>query len=138
MRQGKALVLIDGIDEVPETQRNRVREWIQGLVANFPARFLVTARPHAVEEGWLQQEQFEDAELQPMDLASIDNFVDHWHQAASETLQNDKEKAELPALAEHLKQEVKDQKTDPKSGDKSAALRHVVRPAPRQASADTN
>ena len=108
LESGEALVLIDGLDEVPATRREEVRVWLTELVETFPnARYIVTSRPHAVEDGWMNHEGFEDAELQPMSISDIQLFIEHWHKAVREELQEDTEKAELPLLAEHLKRAVK-------------------------------
>jgi hypothetical protein len=105
LQAGRALVLVDGVDEVPVLQRQDVHTWLKDLVETYPeARFIVTSRPHAVAEGWMQQEGFEEAELQPMDLASIHAFIDHWHAAVRQELHSEEEKAELELLARHLKE----------------------------------
>lgn len=103
---GRAIVLVDGLDEVPALRREDVRTWLKELVETYSqSRFIVTSRPHAVEEGWLDRENFYDAELMPMRLADIYSFVDHWHSAVREELYEDGEKIELGPLAEHLKDE---------------------------------
>ena len=108
LKSGDALVLIDGLDEVPVAQRERIRVWLTELVETFPnARYILTSRPHAVEEGWMNHEGFEEAELQPMSISDIQLFIDYWHKAVLEELQEDTEKAELPLRAEHIKRAVK-------------------------------
>ncbi len=103
---GRAIVLIDGLDEVPTLRRDDVRIWLNELVGTYSqSRFIVTSRPHAVEEGWLDRENFSDAELLPMRLTDIYSFVDHWHKAVREELYEDEEKFELGPLAERLKGE---------------------------------
>lgn len=108
LRTGQAIVLIDGVDELPEGRRDEVRKWVDELVGNFQgSRFIVTSRPSAIEEGWLSNEGFEDAELQPMQLSDIVAFIDHWHAAVREELPEGEEKMELPELAEALKSEIR-------------------------------
>ena len=82
---GKAVVMVDGVDEVAEHRRVEVRNWVKELVDTFPkCRFIVTSRPHAVEQHWLESSEFDDADLQPMDTEGIDTFIDHWHKAVAE------------------------------------------------------
>lgn len=107
LESGRAIVLVDGIDEVPALKREEVRLWFKELVDTFPlSRFIITSRPHAIEEGWLGSESFSDTELQPMTLSDIHVFIDHWHEAVKEELPED-EKPEFEALRRHLKEEVK-------------------------------
>ena len=105
---GRAIVLVDGVDEVPATQRGAVQNWLRQLVKNYPdARYIVSSRPHAIDEGWMAQEGFDEAELQPMERTNIEVFVDHWHAAVREVLQQE-EKEQVMALIQPLKAIVAD------------------------------
>jgi Leucine-rich repeat (LRR) protein len=104
---GGALVLIDGLDELPDAERERVREWLQGLIANAKAaRFIVTSRPAAAEEGWLREEGFDDSQLQAMEREQIDALIDQWHAAARKQITDDEILANLDQYQESLKQVV--------------------------------
>ncbi|MGW4061052.1 NACHT domain-containing protein [Amycolatopsis sp. NPDC004747] len=82
LRQGRAVVLVDGLDEVPDERRREVREWLRELVGAFPrARFVVTTRPAAVATGWLRDEGFTEVRLQPMTPRDVRTFVTRWHRA---------------------------------------------------------
>jgi hypothetical protein len=82
LREGRALVLIDGVDEVPERHRVITRRWLGELVATYPeARYIVTSRPAAVSDTWLARERFATAELRPLAWPDIKEFVGHWHAA---------------------------------------------------------
>jgi hypothetical protein len=108
LKSGRAIVLVDGLDEVSSIRRETVRSWLKELVETYPkARYLVTTRPHAAEEGWMDNDGFSDTELQPMELSDIYSFIDHWHKAVREALNEDEERAELDSLADHLKGNVK-------------------------------
>lgn len=104
LNSGRAVVMVDGVDEVAEHRREEVRKWVSDLVNTFPrCRFIVTSRPHAVEEHWLAAAGFEDAHLQPMDSAGIEAFIDHWHKAVAEEAEHEEEIPALQRLAENLK-----------------------------------
>jgi len=104
LNSGRAIVLIDGLDELGELKRADVRDWVRDLVGNYPcARFIISSRPHAVEENWLAKEGFTEAELLPMELPDIYSFIEHWHNAVREELQDIEEKAELEHLESNLK-----------------------------------
>jgi hypothetical protein len=82
LRDGKALVLVDGLDEVPEGHRHVVLAWLEQLTGAFPkARYIVTTRPGAIEPGALAREGFVPADLEPMTPGLVRLFVNRWHDA---------------------------------------------------------
>ncbi|MEU6993089.1 NACHT domain-containing protein [Streptomyces sp. NPDC046465] len=81
---GRALVLIDGIDEVPDAERARTRAWLSDLIDAFPGnRWLVTSRPSAVRGDWLTEEGFTELTLSAMRKAEVAAFIERWHAAAA-------------------------------------------------------
>jgi len=110
LKSGQAVVLVDGLDEVPEERRDEVRSWLADLTDEqlYPdARFVLTSRPHAAEEGWLEELGFADAELQEMDADDVDAFIDHWHEAVAEGLQSEDQREQLRELQAELKPKVR-------------------------------
>lgn len=100
---GRAVVLVDGVDELPESQRRRAREWLRELIATYPdARYVVTSRPAAAAESWLANDGFDALEIQPMTLADIDAFVEHWHAAMADGVTDAKEIERLDASRQEL------------------------------------
>jgi hypothetical protein len=48
--KGECLVMLDGLDEVPKTQRDKVRKWTDGEMRAYPkTQFILTSRPHGFE-----------------------------------------------------------------------------------------
>jgi hypothetical protein len=94
---GKALVLIDGMDELPAGRpREAAHEWIEDLTNDFPSStFVVTSRPAAVRDG-LRMPNFRVAELQPMSIADINVFITRWHKALREELGDGEEYNTIP------------------------------------------
>ncbi|MFE9564021.1 NACHT domain-containing protein [Streptomyces sp. NPDC006487] len=83
LRAGRGLILVDGIDEIPETDRASARDWLVELFAAYPDnRWLVTSRPSAVRQDWLAAEEFTELALVPMNRAAVADFVTRWHAAA--------------------------------------------------------
>jgi hypothetical protein len=79
----RGLLLVDGIDEIPEAEREDARRWLRRLNATYPGNlWLVTARPAAVREDWLGREDFTDLTLAPMGSRDMQAFVHRWHRAA--------------------------------------------------------
>lgn len=82
LRAGTGIVLVDGVDELPEERREDARRWLSDLIASFPAaRYVVTTRPAAAPADWLHGEDFVVAELEPMTPADVPVFVHRWHEA---------------------------------------------------------
>ncbi|OKK02846.1 ATP-binding protein [Streptomyces sp. CB03234] len=81
---GRGLVLVDGIDEVPQPERDRTRRWLRDLLATYDGanRWLVTSRPSAVREDWLTPDGFTELSLSPMSRSEVGAFVRRWHAAA--------------------------------------------------------
>ncbi|MCT2590047.1 NACHT domain-containing protein [Streptomyces sp. N2-109] len=83
LRAGRGLVLVDGVDEIPEHEREEVRRWLRELMGEFPGNlWLVTCRPSAVREDWLAGEDFTELTLSPMSRNDVAGFVGRWHTAA--------------------------------------------------------
>ncbi|MCX5176211.1 NACHT domain-containing protein [Streptomyces virginiae] len=81
---GRGLVLVDGIDEIPDTERERARGWLRDLMDTYGGdnRWLVTSRPSAVGADWLAEEGFAELTLSAMGQADIATFIKRWHGAA--------------------------------------------------------
>ncbi|MFJ4713283.1 NACHT domain-containing protein [Streptomyces sp. NPDC088785] len=80
---GRALVLVDGLDEIPAADRHRVRSWLTGLIGAYGGnRWLLTSRPTAVRADWLADTGFREVLLPPMRGPDVTTFVRRWHAAA--------------------------------------------------------
>ncbi|MFI0822183.1 NACHT domain-containing protein [Streptomyces sp. NPDC021098] len=95
---GRGLLLVDGIDEIPERDRERTRAWLADLLLAYPGNlWLVTSRPSAVADGWLAAQHFSEFTLSPMSRDDMAAFIDRWHDAARRTCRTDDERAPLDA-----------------------------------------
>ncbi|WP_077799054.1 NACHT domain-containing NTPase [Streptomyces sp. JHA26] len=80
---GRALVMVDGLDEIPQADRHATRDWLSGLLHAYSGNhWLLTTRPTAVRPDWLARERFEELSLAPMGRAEVATFVHRWHEAA--------------------------------------------------------
>nr|WP_251095087.1 NACHT domain-containing protein [Streptomyces sp. Caat 7-52] len=85
LESGRALLLIDGVDELLDTERRGVRDWLRRLlVAYGEVRVVVTSRPAAAGADWLRQEKFTALQLDRMSPPDLAAFVRQWHQAVRE------------------------------------------------------
>ncbi|WP_086720455.1 NACHT domain-containing protein, partial [Streptomyces angustmyceticus] len=80
---GRALLLVDGLDEIPEREREPTRRWLRDLSDAFPGNlWLVTSRPSAVRDDWLAADGFGELTLSAMSRAEVAAFIGRWHAAA--------------------------------------------------------
>jgi len=85
LREGDGLILLDGIDEVAIDDRDRVREGIRELVATYPkAPLIVTTRPEAVADNWLDGEAFHVASVAPLTGDDRRRLIEKWHASVAE------------------------------------------------------
>ncbi|WP_411078256.1 NACHT domain-containing protein [Streptomyces sp. cmx-10-25] len=111
LARGEALVLVDGIDEVPQEHRGATRDWLERLLAAYGnARFVVTTRPSAVPEGWLAPAHFTELSVRPMSSGDIGVFVHRWHAAARHNAATDAERSQLDDLEAALRLTVRAQR----------------------------
>jgi transcriptional regulator with XRE-family HTH domain/energy-coupling factor transporter ATP-binding protein EcfA2 len=111
LARGEGLVLIDGIDEVPQDQRGATRDWLERLLAAYQdAAFVVTTRPSAVPEGWLGTSRLTELTVRPMSAADIGVFVGRWHTAARRDTESAEEQAHLEELESALRMTVRAQR----------------------------
>ncbi|WP_017573478.1 NACHT domain-containing protein [Nocardiopsis halotolerans] len=86
LRSGKALLLVDGVDELSTTQRRKVPGWLRDLLVAFPGvRVVVTSRPAAASARWLKGEGFTTAHLEPMSPDDLRELIRQWHQAIADS-----------------------------------------------------
>ncbi|MFC8656178.1 NACHT domain-containing protein [Streptomyces parvus] len=97
LNDGKALLLIDGVDELLDRDRRAVREWLRRLLAQYSGvRVVITSRPAAAGADWLRREEFAAVHLDRMTPPSMAAFVRQWHQAVKEL------GSELPCPVEEI------------------------------------
>jgi Leucine-rich repeat (LRR) protein len=110
LRSGRALLLIDGVDELPIQRRGEVYEWITDLRSAYPdARYIVTSRPAAVPDDWLDDLGFTRTDLQPMTTGDTRAFIDHWYRAAAAGETEDEELAALDVLRANMHRLLREQ-----------------------------
>jgi hypothetical protein len=96
LRSGRALLLVDGVDELPSAQRRAVRPWLSGLLAEYPGLgAVVTSRPAAAGADWLAAEGFTTAFLERMTPTDVKELIRHWHDAVRDA-------GDLPCTPEEL------------------------------------
>ncbi len=111
-RSGGAILILDGLDEVPgaEQVRQRLKEVVTSFVALYPeCRVLLTCRPYAYapDSLWrLDTEGFVETSLAPFDDDKISTFIRGWHGALEARGQIDR--AQALRQSQSLTREIRD------------------------------
>ncbi|MGB8941731.1 MAG: NACHT domain-containing protein [Streptomyces sp.] len=84
LQNGRGVLLIDGLDEIPHADRSRTRDWLRQLLAAFSGNlWLATTRPSALDPGWLEREGFHEFTLNALRPDDLRRFIQRWHTAAA-------------------------------------------------------
>ncbi|MEV6753374.1 NACHT domain-containing protein [Streptomyces sp. NPDC051214] len=82
LQNGRGLLLIDGLDEIPKADRARTRDWLRRLLGAFSGNlWLATTRPSALAPGWLEREGFHEFTLNALRPDDLRRFIQRWHTA---------------------------------------------------------
>src|SRR5262249_6854294 len=88
LREGRGVIFLDGIDEIPESRRERLQGQVEALVAAYPRNyFVLSTRPEAIPKDWLKHLGFREARINPMSSNDIDLFIQDGHEAVGQALQ---------------------------------------------------
>jgi hypothetical protein len=101
-----ALLMIDGVDEVPVGEPRRATlQRIEQWATRFPeAQIVVTSRPGAVSDNALAG--FTRVELDELSDDQKARFIDHWHQALAKQVQWPADDTTVAALAGGVRREL--------------------------------
>lgn len=83
LEAGKALILLDGLDEVASESRrdevvNQIECFLQhGAYCHNPA--IITSRPAGYKQAYFRTEEFPHYDLQAFDEKKIDQFIQNWY-----------------------------------------------------------
>ncbi|MBV9928815.1 MAG: NACHT domain-containing protein [Acidobacteria bacterium] len=81
LRQGKCMVLLDGLDEVAQARdRQTISHWVDRQLRNYPrCRFVVTSRPQGYQDAPLERANV--VEVQPFNKNQVKSFIENWYLA---------------------------------------------------------
>ncbi|MBD2024277.1 HEAT repeat domain-containing protein [Leptolyngbya sp. FACHB-711] len=83
LKDGRALILLDGLDEVAEeARRYKVVERIESFLGTHrrnPA--IITSRPAGYKPDFFRTDEFPHYEILPFDDDQIQAFIDHWYES---------------------------------------------------------
>lgn len=89
IESGRFVFLIDGFDEVSETDRRHILDWLKEIDKNEKCIKIYTARPQVKERP--NSANLIEADILPMNRVRIKQFINYWHVAVlDEQLKIDK------------------------------------------------
>ncbi|MGB3496420.1 MAG: GUN4 domain-containing protein [Elainellaceae cyanobacterium] len=77
LNQGKCLVMLDGLDEVPESKRDVVSQWANWQMQNYPSQFILTSRPHGYDPSLFEGVQC--IEILDFNNDQKQTFITQWY-----------------------------------------------------------
>lgn len=84
LQQGHAIVLIDGIDEVPKLNHKELYDSVKRLCDTFPSNYYVlTSRPDAITSVRFEDLGFESSEIERLEDNDRKLFIEHWFKAVA-------------------------------------------------------
>jgi NACHT N-terminal Helical domain 1/NACHT domain len=84
---GRGLLLLDGVDEVPNSRREDIHAGIRAIAGQYGKCWIVaTTRPTAVRPGWLRADNFAETEINPLSETDRADLVRRWQDAVAEAL----------------------------------------------------
>ncbi|MBT2275601.1 NACHT domain-containing protein [Rhodococcus qingshengii] len=112
LSKGRALLLVDGLDELPEPKRATAHTWLNEILTDFPqTKVVVTSRTAALTKKWTNLRDFRHAELLPMQIDDVRAFISHWHRAAKSTQNDPSERERIDIAERHLLTTVQENRT---------------------------
>lgn len=79
LKNGKCLVMLDGLDEVPSTQREKVSKWANWQMRAYDTPFILTSRPHGYDSTLFQG--VEPVKIEDFTNDQKSNFIIKWYQS---------------------------------------------------------
>ncbi|MGD1897178.1 MAG: NACHT domain-containing protein [Phormidesmis sp.] len=118
MENGEALILIDGVDELPRKERKSFFLNLKALVRDFPsATYIITSRPSGLKsaqgeewdawESWVTDKKFVNLTLEPMNANDVQAFITSWHKALPENARTVDASQDPSYTENNLKRQIK-------------------------------
>jgi hypothetical protein len=106
LSQGKALVLIDGLDEIApgeasEAASKSITELLQ-IDGEAPNLFIATSRPLVKDPAWIKSLKFREAVIAPMTDTERDLLIHKWHDAVAERTEDQDRRVAVLAMPKDL------------------------------------
>jgi len=79
VKQGRTLILLDGLDELPQPYRDKVVTWLNNLQRKHPGvRLVITGRPHGIGGAASTLFDQERVTINPLSKSQKEEFISKW------------------------------------------------------------
>jgi predicted NACHT family NTPase len=86
LNSGRALVIFDGIDELPNVSRAEVRRRMLSIINLYPKNvYIATTRPSAVPTGWLSTADFYEVRVDSLTADERNELILKWYSSLEAT-----------------------------------------------------
>lgn len=117
--QTRALLLVDGVDEVPSSRRRKFWDWIRNLKDDYPSAIIVvSSRPAALDatrtiplSSLMHESGFKSHSLESMSLADVEALISQWHTAVAQDLLKDEDRLRIRTYEQDLRSTVRERPT---------------------------
>lgn len=108
---GRAMLLVDGLDELVENRRAKAQRWIEKFVRSYPdARYVVSTRPSAVDDHWFVDTDtaigLDRFELPELSRPGLGRVIDRWFAAAADLEPSAEQQELLKSYPQRLRAEL--------------------------------
>ena len=107
LRQKRAVLMIDGVDEYPQHRRKEFWNWLEKLAETYPDNsIIVTSRPLPQSARGSKNQSgvngFVTCNVLSMSDVDIREFIEHWHNSVDSTRLDFKERSDLDKVRNEL------------------------------------
>ncbi|MDZ4785146.1 MAG: AAA family ATPase, partial [bacterium] len=113
LQQGKALVMLDGFDELPTEQRRGISYWISQQMQEYDhSIFIITSRPTGYQD-YISKRPTVPLFVQKFSQVQQEAFIRRWYLCQERSFHSEKQAAQAKVVAEKRSQNLLSQLVDP-------------------------
>lgn len=116
LKRERAVVLIDGVDELPPSQRAAFWQWLESFTENYPGNRICVSSRNFKDKGsngellWAPPASFQQYNLEELDDFAVRELIENWHDAVDQSRLYEEEslllKKERSLLPSRLRQPI--------------------------------
>lgn len=80
LEKNKTLILMDGYDDLPDSEQQRVEAWLRAFVAQYGKNFIIMTGP-AIGYANLMRMDFSPLFIKPWTQTEVQTYIDRWRDA---------------------------------------------------------